>query len=138
MSRLFRYVTARSFATVLLLWKEFHFMKCCFFSESHLILVTWVLIFGSPPWKVHGKTLCSVYCWSLAKFMEKNRVFELSTHSQFSHSNLFILSRQILCWPCLDPRDLIVLVLMVEEADVRDFFFQKQLVSIFFCSITCF
>ena len=40
-------------------------------------------------------------CWGLAKFTEK-KVFELSTHFQFSHSNSFILSRQVLCWPCFD------------------------------------
>ena len=33
---------------------------------------------------------------------------------------------------------LIVLVLMVGEADGQDFFCQKQLVLIFICSITCF
>ena len=33
---------------------------------------------------------------------------------------------------------LIVLVLMVGKADGQDFFLKKQLVSIFFCSITCF
>ena len=92
----FNYLTARSCTIVLLLWKKIHFMKCCIFSERHQILVTRILIFGSSP-HCAGKCIC----WGLAKFTEK-KVFELSTHFQFSHSNSFILSRQVLCWPCFD------------------------------------
>ena len=71
-------------------------------------------------WKVHGKTLCSVYCWSLAKFTEKNRSLncQLICNSVIQiHS---VLSRQVLCWLAL-----IVLVLMVGEADGQDFFLPK-------------
>ena len=32
----------------------------------------------------------------------KKYFFELSTHFQFNHSDSFILSRQVLCWPCFD------------------------------------
>ena len=83
--------------------------------------------------KVHGKTLCSVYCWSLAKFMGKNR----SLNCQLI-SNSVIQIHSFCLVRYYAGLALIVLVPMVGEADGQDFFCQKQLVSIFFCSITCF
>ena len=44
----FNMLTAISCTIVLLLWKNIHFLKCCIYSESHQILITRVLIFGSP------------------------------------------------------------------------------------------
>ena len=73
-------------------------------SESHQILVTWVLIFGSSP-HCAGKCMAKLYAVYIAgawQSLRKKYVFELSTHLQFSHSNSFILSRQVLCWPCFD------------------------------------
>ena len=99
----FNYLTARSCTIMLLLWKKIHFMKCCIFSERHQILVTRILIFGSSPHCV-GKCMAkfyAVYMLGPGKVYGK-KVFELSTHFQFSHSNSFILSRQVLCWPCFD------------------------------------
>ena len=45
----FNMLTARSCTIVLLLCKKIHVLKCCISSESHQILVTWVLIFRSSP-----------------------------------------------------------------------------------------
>ena len=97
-------LTARSGTIMLLLWKKNHFMKCCIFSESHQILVTRVLIFGSSS-HCAGKCMAKLYAVYIAgawQSLRKIKVFELSTHFQFSHSNSFILSCQVLCWPCFD------------------------------------
>ena len=93
-------LTAGYCTTVLLLWKKIHFLKCCIFGESHQIVVTRFLIFGSS---LHcaGKCTAKLYATHIAgayQSLRKNRS-ELSTHFQFSHSNSFILSHQVLCWP---------------------------------------
>ena len=100
----FNYLTARSCTIVLLLWKK----KIILWNVVFLVKVIKFLwrgfLFSDRLRTVRESAwpnLCSVYCWGLAKFMEK-KVFELSTHFQFSHSNSFILSRQVLCWPCFD------------------------------------
>ena len=71
----FNILTARSCTIVLLLWKKIHFLKCCIFSESSnsCDAGSYFRIVSGLCGKVHGKTLCSVYCCSLAKFTEKNR-----------------------------------------------------------------
>ena len=118
--------------------KKFIFLKCCIFSDSHQILVARVLIFG---WSPHcaGKCMAKLYTvyncivyilLEPGKVCGKNRSLNcqlisnsvIQIHSFFRYAGLA----------------LIVLVLMVGEVDGQDFFFQKQLVLIFFCSITCF
>ena len=100
----FNMLTARSCTTVLLLWKKNHFLKSCIFSENHQILVTRVHIFGSSQ-QCAGKCKAKLYAVYIAgawQSLQKKWAFELSTHFQFSHSNSFILSRQVPCWPCFD------------------------------------
>ena len=74
--------------------KQICSFKCFIFCESHPILMKRFLFsdISALCGKVHGKTLCGIHCWTLAKFTEKY-VFELSTHFQSIHSNTFILSR---------------------------------------------
>ena len=97
-------LTARSCNTVLLFWKKIHFLKCCIFSESHQVLVTRVLILDRLRTVRESAWQNFMQCILLepVKVCGKKLVFELSTHFQFSHSNSFILSRQVLCWPCFD------------------------------------
>ena len=102
-------LTAGSCTIVLLLWKKIHFLKCCIFSESHQFLVTRVALFGSSPHYVgpHYVAKCiaklyAVYIAGAWQSLRKKYFFELSTHFQFNHSDSFILSRQVLCWPCFD------------------------------------
>ena len=52
---------------MLLLWKKNHFLKCCIFGESHQILVTWFLVFGSS---LHCAGKCT------AKFILQQRLLE--------------------------------------------------------------
>ena len=58
-------LTAGSCTTVLLFGKQIHFLKCCIFGESHQILVTWFLIFGSS---LHcaGKCMANLYAAYIA------------------------------------------------------------------------
>ena len=53
-------LTAGSCTVVLLLWKKIHFLKCYIFGESHQILVTRFLIFGSSP-RCAGKCMAKLY-----------------------------------------------------------------------------
>ena len=128
---LFVNVDCGTFTIVLLLWKTNLFFKCCIFCESHPILMTRFLF---------SDHLCIVLESAWQTFMRHTLldsgkvhgkyVFGLSTHFQCIHSNSFILSRGF---------TLIVLVLMGGKTDGQDLFWQKQsIVSIFFCSITCF
>ena len=53
-------LTAGSCNIVLLLWKKNHVLKCCIFGESHQILVTRFLVFGTS---LHGTSLhCGRKC----------------------------------------------------------------------------
>ena len=61
----FNMLTAKSCTTVLLLRKNIQFLKCCIFSESHQILVTRVLIFGSFP-RCAGKCTTKLYAVFIA------------------------------------------------------------------------
>ena len=114
--------------------KKIHFVKCCIFSESHQILVTRVLIFGSSP-HCAGKCMAKLYTVYIAEAWQSSRknVFELSNHFQFSHSNSFILSRHVLCWPCFDRFSS-----YGRRSRRTRLLVAKTIVSIFFCSITCF
>ena len=68
-------LTAGFCTIVLLLWKTNSFLKCCIFGESHQILMTRFLIFGSS---LH----CAESAWQ-----------NVIQHFQFSHSNSFCLVR---------------------------------------------
>ena len=59
----FNMLTTGSCTTVLLLWKNIHFLNI--FSDSHQILVTWVLIFGSSP-HCEGKCMAKLYAVYIA------------------------------------------------------------------------
>ena len=135
MSRLFQYIDCQILYHCVTSLKKIHFLKSCIFSESHQILDagSYFRIVSALCGKVHGKTLCSVYCWSLAKFTGKNRYLNCQL---ISNSDIQIHSFCLVRYYA--GLALIVLVVMVGEADGEDFSFQKQLVSIFFCSITCF
>ena len=100
MSHLFQYVDCQILYHCVTSLEKNHFLKCCIFGESHHILVTRVLIFGSSPHLRENARQNFMQCILLEpdKVYGKNR----STHFQFSHSNSFILSRQVLCWPCFD------------------------------------
>ena len=121
MSHLFQHVDCQILCHCVTSLKKIHFH--CIFSESHQILVTRVLIFGSS-------LNCVGKCMA---FTEKIRSLncELISNSVIQiHSFCLVRYYADLA--------LIVSVLMVGEVDGQDFFFQKQLVSIFFCLITCF
>ena len=107
-----------------------------YFSESHQILVTRVLIFESYP-HCAGKCMAKRYTVYIAEawqsLLKKNRSLNcqlISNSVVQTHSFCLVMYYAGLA--------LIVSVLMVGETDGQDFFFLKQLVSIFFCSITCF
>ena len=120
----FNMLTTRSFTTVLLLWKKHHFLKCCIFSESHQILVTLVLIFGSSP---HCARKCmaklyAVYIAGAWQSLRKNRSLncQLICNSVIQiHSSCLVRYYAGLV--------LIVLVFMAGEEDGQDFFCQKHL-----------
>ena len=134
MSHLFQYVDCRILYHCVTSLGKNYFLKCCIFGESHQILVMRVLIFGSSPHSVGKYILCSVYCWSLAKFTAKIDLWTVNPFPIQSFKFIHFVS-SFIHFACLA---LIVLVLMVGKADGQDFFLKKQLVSIFFCSITCF
>ena len=122
MSHLFQYVDCHIlYHCVTSLEKN---LKCCIFSESHQILVTRVLIFGSSP-HCAGKcmeNLCSVYCWNLAKFTEKNRSLNCQLiFNSLIQTHSFCLVRYYAGLAS------IVFVLMVGEADGQDFFLPKTI-----------
>ena len=106
-------------------------LKCCIFSESHQVLVTRVLIFGSSP---H----CAGKC--VEKFMQCILLEPGKVYGKNRSLNCRLIFNSVIQIHsfCLVRYHaglaLIIFVLMVGEAD----FCQKQLVSIFFCSITCF
>ena len=116
--------------------KQIHFLKCCIFGKSNQILVTQFLIFESYLHCV-GKCMAKLYAtyiaeaWqSLQKKIGLWTVNSLPIQSfKFIH---FVSSGTMLALLWL------FLVLMGGKADGQDFFWQKQLVSNFFCSITCF
>ena len=97
------------------------FLKCYIFNESHQILVTRVLfsdLLRTVRESVNGKTLCSVYCWNLAKFTEK---IGLSTSNSVIQIHSFCLVRYYAGLA------LIVLNLMIGEADGQVFFLPKTI-----------
>ena len=68
-------LTAGSCTIVLLFGKQMHFLKCCIFGESHQIIVTRFLIFGSS---LHcaGKCMAKLYAAYIAgawQSLRKNR-----------------------------------------------------------------
>ena len=132
----FNILTARSCATVLLLWKKIHFMKCSIFSESHQILVTRVLIFRSSP-HCAGKCTAKLYAVYIARAWQGLRTENRSLNCQIT-SNSVIQIHSFCLVRYYAVLVLIVLVLMAGEADGQDFFFRQQLVSIFFRSIISF
>ena len=72
--------------------------------------------------KVHGKTLCNIYCWSLAKFREKIGLLTVNSFPiqafKFIH---FVSSGTMLALL------LLFSVLMGETADGQVFFWQKKI-----------
>ena len=131
----FNMLTAGSCIIVLLLWKKISFLKCCIFGESHQILVTRVLIFGSSP-HCAGKHMAKLYAVYIAGAWQSLRKNRYLNSQLISNSVIRIHSFCLVRYYA--GLALIVLVLMVGKADGQDFFLKKQLVSIFFCSITCF
>ena len=111
----FSLFTARYCTIVLLLWKKNHFLKCCIFSESPQILVTWVLIFGSSL-HCEGKYIAKLYEVYIAgawQSLRKNR----SLNCQLISNSVI----QIHSFYHFYGLALIVLVPMVGEADGQDF-----------------
>ena len=107
--------------------KKDHFLKCCIFSESHQIIVTLVLIFGSSP---HCARKCmaklyAVYIAGAWQSLRKNRSLncQLICNSVIQiHS--FCLVRYYAGLA------LIFLVFMAGEADGQDFFLPKTSVQL--------
>ena len=135
MSHLFQYVDCQILYHCATSLEKIHFLKCCIFIESHQILLTRILIFGSSQ-HCAGKCkekLYAVYIAGAWQSLQKNR----SLNCQLISNSVIQIHSLCLVRYYADLA-LIVSVLMVGEADGQDFFFQKQLVSIFFCLITCF
>ena len=65
MSHLFQYVDCQILYHCVTSLEKIHFLKCCIFSESDRILVTWVLIFGSSP-HCAGKCKAKLYAVYIA------------------------------------------------------------------------
>ena len=115
----FNMLTARSCTIVLLRWKKYHHLKCCISSESHQILVTRVLIFGSSP---H----CAEKCMAKLKqriLLEPGKVYgkNRSLNCQLI-SNSVIQIHSFCLVRYYAGLAQIVLVLIVEEADGQCFF----------------
>ena len=71
---LYHCTTARSCTIGLLLCKTNSFFEMLYFwwkSSNSCDAVSYFRIVSALCGKLHGKTLCSIYCWSLAKFTEK-------------------------------------------------------------------
>ena len=110
----FNYLTARSCTIVLLLWKKIHFMKCCIFSESHQILVTRILIFGSSP-HCAGKCMAKFYAVYIAGAWQSLRKKRSLNCQLISNSVIQIHSFCLVRYYA--GLALIVLVLMEGDAD---------------------
>ena len=136
MSHLFQYVDCQILYYCVTSLEKIHFLKCCIFTESHQILVTQVLIFGSSP---HCVGKCQRQNFMQCILLEPGKVYgkNKSLNCRLI-SNSVILIHSICSVRYYADLALIVSVLMVGEADGQDIFFQKRLVSIFFCLITCF
>ena len=118
---LFINVDCGSCTIVLLLWKTnlFFFLNVVFFVKVIRFLWrgSYFRIISSLCGKVHGKTLCSIHCWTLAKFTENT-----SLNCQLI-SNVFIqihsFCRVALLWSFL--------VLMGGKTDGQDLFLTKAI-----------
>ena len=110
----FNMLTARSSTIVLLLWKKNHFLKCFIFGESHQILVTWVVIFGSS---LHcaGKCMAELYAVYIVAGVWQSLRKKIGLWTV----NSFCLVRYYAGLA------LIISVLMAGEADGQDFFLPK-------------
>ena len=129
-------LTAGSCTIVLLLWKTNSFSEMLYFwwtSANSYDAVSYFRIVSGLCGKVHSKTLCSICCWSLAKFTENIGLWTVNSfpiqpfkfiHSVSSGTMLALL------W--------FFLALWKEKQTDKTSFWQKQLVSILCCSITWF
>ena len=104
---------------------KFIFLKCCIFSESHQIFVTWIPIFGSSP-HCAGKCMTKLYAVYIAgawqSLGKKNR--SLNGHLI---SNSVIQIHSLCLFSYYAALALIFLVLMVGEADGKDFLLPKTI-----------
>ena len=121
----FNMLTAGTCTTVLLLWEKIHFLKCYIFNESRQILVTQVLIFGSSP-HCAGKCMLKLYAVYIAGAWQSSRKKNRYLNCQLI-SNSVIQIHSFCLIRYYASLALIVLALIVGEANGQDFFLPKTI-----------